>query len=248
MESRPIFYYGTIKNMIVAFGSIFDKVQILTDFDEPLTVPLLYAPKEKFVAYFQEKPSFTPLGTEQVLPRMAFELSGLNFAPERFSNPLNRLIKKVEGEQAGELSMFNRIPYDFMFNLYIATKHFEESLKIFEIIAPYFTPELNVSIRDRPDFGLTTDIPITLNTTGFSIDYEGTFETRRVIFWTLSFTAKGWLYGDTKTQGLIKETIVHLTQEDVNKRFVTLISEVIPREAGPDDPHTILDTKIEFQN
>jgi hypothetical protein len=232
--SRAPFYNNTIKNLIVAFGSIFDNIRIINDHEEELTVPLHYAPKEKFIAYFTEKPSFTPLGVEMVFPRMAFEMMSIQFAPERFSNPLN-IIRR------GGNYLYNRIPYDFGFSLYIATKQYEESLKIVESIIPFFTPELNISVRDIEDFELITDIPVILDTISSEIDYEGSFETRRTILWTLSFTLKAYLYGDSKTQGQIKETIVHLTQQDMDKRFETLISEVVPREADEDDPHEIID-------
>lgn len=233
--SRAPFYNNTIKNLIVAFGSIFDNIKIINDFDEELIIPLHYAPKEKFVAYFTEKTSFSPIGTEMVFPRMAFEMSSVQFAPERFTNPLN-LIRR------GGSWTYNRIPYDFGFNLYIATKHFEESLKIVESIVPFFTPELNISVRDKEDLDLITDMPVILETISSDIDYEGSFESRRTIVWTLTFTLKGFLYSDTKSQGTIKETIVHLTQQDMNKRFLTLISEVVPREAERDEEHEINDT------
>jgi hypothetical protein len=63
--------------------------------------------------------------------------------------------------------------------------------------------------------------------------------------WTLGFTAKGWLYGDVKQQNVIKKTITDLSQPDFDRKFATLISEVVPNTAGRNDPHTIVDTIIE---
>jgi hypothetical protein len=238
---RPVFYHNTIKNIIVAFGTIFDDIRIINDNGDEIKIPIHYAPKEKFITYFLEKADFDELDIEQVLPRMAFEISGLNFAPERFVNPLNRITDSTRDEKK---YMFSRIPYDFQINLYIFTKMFEDSLKIIEQIVPFFTPELNITIKDKEDFGLQTDIPIILNSVGFDIQYEGSFETKRSIMWTLGFTAKGWLYGDVKQQNVIKKTISDLTRDDFDSKFVTLISEVVPRSASRNDPHDIVDTRI----
>jgi hypothetical protein len=240
--ARPVFYHNTIKNIIVAFGIIFDNIRYINDEGIEIKVPIHYAPKEKFVSYFMEKADFDQLDMEIQLPRMAFEITSLNFAPERFVNPLNRISDSTIDEKK---YMFSRIPYDFQFNLYIATKKFEDSLKIVEQIMPIFTPEFNITIKDKEDFGLRTDIPVILNSAGFDIEYEGTYETKRTIMWTLGFTAKGWLYGDVKQQNVIKKTITDLSQPDFDRKFATLISEVVPNTAGRNDPHTIVDTIIE---
>lgn len=238
---RPIFYHNTIKNIIVAFGTVFDDIRYINDEGVEIKVPIHYAPKEKFVTYFNEKADFDQFDIEQVLPRMAFEISGMNFAPERFVNPLNRI---TDSAHDATKYMFSRIPYDFQFNLYLATKKFEDSLKIVEQIMPFFTPELNITIKDKEDFGLRTDIPVVLNSAGFDIQYEGSFDTKRTIMWTLGFTVKGWLYGDVKQQNVIKETITDLKQADFDRKFVTLISEVVPRSANKNDPHTIVDRRV----
>lgn len=236
---NQIFYYNTIKNLIVAFASIFNDVKYYDDFDTIIKVPLHYAPKEKFISYFLEDTDFRQSEIEYILPRMAFEISSLNFASERFVNPLNKIHEHRNDETK---YVFSRLPYNIDFTLYIATKKFEDSLKIVEQILPFFTPELNVTINDKDDFDLKTDIPIILNSAGFDIDYEGSYADKRIIMWTLTFTAKAWLYGDTKQSAVIKETISHLTQKDFDIRFETLTSEIIPREARKYDPHIIKDS------
>lgn len=241
--AKQIFYHSTIKNLIVAFGSIFDDISYINDNNDVIKVPIHYAPKEKFVAYILEKYDFDQFVIERTLPRMAFELTSLSFAPERFLNPLNR-IKDSRSDESK--FMFNRVPYDFQFSLYIATKNFEDSLKIVEQIVPFFCPELNITIKDKEDFNLRTDVPVILNSIGFDIDYEGSFETKRAIIWTLGFTMKGWLYSDVKSQAVIKETISHLSQKDFDRKFETLISEVVPRDAKKNEPHEIIDRKEEY--
>jgi len=239
---KEIFYYGTVKNIIVAFATVFSDIRFINDHGEVITVPLHYAPKEKFVTSIYENLDPNQIATEMNLPRMGFEMNDMAFASERYSNPMNKV---KSGFTHDRKYLFTRIPYDFQFNLYLATKRFEESLKIVEQILPFFTPELNISIHDKPDFDLITDIPITLNAASFSIEWEGDFEEKRRIEWTLNFTVKGWLYGDVKHQEVIKKTIVNMTEMDVNTKFATLISEVSPKTANATDTHTILNSIIE---
>lgn len=235
--ARPIFYHQTVKNLIVAFGSIFDEVSFISEQNETVRVPISYAPKSKFVEFYNSEPSFDTYDSKFTLPRMAFELTGMNFAPERYNNPLGRITSDNSTK-----FMYARVPYDFSFSLYLATKSFEESLKIVEQIIPYFTPELTVTINDQVDLSLKTDVPVVLNSVGFNIDYEGSFESKRTIEWTLGFTVKSYMYSHVKTSDLIKETIVNMQQEDVDRKFSQLISVVNPRTADKDDPHVVIET------
>ena len=141
--------------------------------------------------------------------------------------------------------MYNRIPYNFAFNLYLATRKFEDSLKIVEQVIPFFTPELNITIRDKEDFGLKTDIPVVLNNTSFTIDWQGSFETRRTVQWDLSFTAKGYLYSNVREQKRIKETIIKMSNADLSKVYESLISVVEPRSAEKTDTYKIIDEVYE---
>lgn len=199
------FYHSTIKQLITTFGAIFDSFMISTDHGELITVPIHYAPKEKFIAFYQASADLDEIAIETTLPRMAFEMTGLNFAPERHTNSLNRLVPHISSE---EKFMWNKVPYDFSFSLYIMTKKFEDSLRIVEQIFPNFTPELNVTIKDLNDFNIVTDIPFTLTSSSFSVEYEGDMDTKRVINWQIDFIAKAYLYGSIKEQERIKSTIV----------------------------------------
>lgn len=240
---RAYFYNESVKKVITSFATIFDNIPLVMDNGMEIIVPVYYAPREKFLAYFLE---FGDLDTanETILPRIGFELLGLNFAPERYSNPLDKVMKR---EISQNKFVYTRVPYDFSFTVYIGTIKFEDSLKIVEQIVPFFTPELNITIKDKKDLNLSTDIPVVLNSVGFRIDYQGSFETKRSIQWELQFTAKAWLYGNTQTQNLIKKTIVDLTDEDIDVRFAELTSAVIPAYVNSkSEPHEVVDEVVEY--
>lgn len=241
---RPsFFYYQTVKNIIAAFGTIFSDVVYINDYGQEILVPLHYAPREKFIEFIQVKSDYdSALDTDTTLPRFGFELTSVDFDSTRMLNPMSRMTHRTDSESR---YMFNRVPYNFAFSLYLATRKFEDSLKIVEQVIPFFTPDLNITIKDKEDFDISTDIPVVLNNTSFVIDYQGSFESRRTVQWDFSFTAKGYLYSNVREQTRIKETIIKMTNQDFNKVYESFISEVEPRSANKTDPHTIKDTIID---
>lgn len=139
--------------------------------------------------------------------------------------------------------MYNRVPYNFNFSLYIATRKFDDSLRIVEQILPYFTPEFTVKIVDKEDFGITTNVPFVLDAVDFEMLEDGPMEdARRSIVWTLQFTAKGYLYAATTAQTLIKKSIVDISSLETDRFFQSYMAEVDPKSADEDHPHSIVET------
>ena len=56
----------------------------------------------------------------------------------------------------------------------------------------------NSTVELIPELGIKLDIPIVLNAVSSEDSYEGNFEERRSIVWTLSFTMKGYIFGPTR--------------------------------------------------
>ena len=79
----------------------------------------------------------------------------------------------------------------------------EEGLKIVEQILPYFTPDFVISINDV----IKTDMPITLNDVAFEDSWSGDMDSRRRIEWTLTLTAKTYLYVPAQEQEIIKNVV-----------------------------------------
>lgn len=215
MISQNPFYYESIKQYIAAFGLVFDSVTFINDFGEPQKVPLHYSPKQKWLEIYQTNLDLNDLNVGITLPRLGFALTGINFAADRFYNPLSKMsdVKKTDR------FMYARVPYDFYFSLYLATVKFEDSLKITEQILPFFTPEFNISVRDTLNYELITDIPIVLSNPNMLLDYEGDYNNKRTIEWELSFTLKGYLYSNIREKTRIKEAIIDFRDPIVQQSF-----------------------------
>jgi hypothetical protein len=106
--------------------------------------------------------------------------------------------------------VYTPTPYNIGFELNIMSKIQDDALQIIEQILPFFQPSFNVTVRLIPEINETKDIPIILNRVGFRDDYEGDFSTRRIILYTLNFTAKTYLFSEipSDSQGLIKKVQV----------------------------------------
>lgn len=201
--------HNTIRKYVILFGTLFDSIYINRENSagetvQTLKIPLSYGPKEKFLARLDQDSTLNQ-STAMSLPRMAFEITTMNYASDRKQNTINRLTKVDPTNSDRVLYQYAPVPYDFTMSLYIMVKNAEDGTKIVEQILPYFTPEWTATVNLVPAINGKYDIPIVLNDVSMEDTYEGSFETRRAIIYTLTFTLKGYLFGPTKKAEIIKE-------------------------------------------
>ena len=205
------FYNQSFRKLIVAFGQIFNNIVIQRTnstggVTARITVPLAYAPKEKFLVRLDQQANLESREFATSLPRMGFEITGLSYDSSR---KLTRVQKysKVKTNESGEKMNFNYtpVPYNITMNLYIFTATAEDGLQIVEQILPYFQPDYTVTINAVPDLNIKRDIPIVIGNITYEDTYDGAFTTRRAVIYTISFTAKTYLFGPMSNQGVIKE-------------------------------------------
>ena len=82
-------------------------------------------------------------------------------------------------------------------------KNVEDGTQILEQILPFFTPEWTSTINLIPELGVVQDIPLILLNVTPQDTYEGNFDERRVMTWTLDFIMKGYFYGPIRESGVI---------------------------------------------
>ena len=202
------FYHETIRNIVVAFGTLFNDIQLVRKdnsgtITQTMKVPLAYGPREKFLVRLREDADLT----KQVaitLPRIGFEIKNLAYDSARKMSRVQRF-KKVKGANTKQLdTQYMPVPYNLEFELYIMAKQSDDALQIVEQILPYFQPDYALTINDMADMGITRDIPIVLNSIGYEDSYDGDFTTRRALIYTLSFTTKFYLYGPVTSAKVIK--------------------------------------------
>ena len=90
----------------------------------------------------------------------------------------------------------------------------DDALQITEQILPYFQPQYNLTIELASGIKENRDVPIVLENITMQDDYEGDFTSRRVLLYTLRFTAKTYLFGPVQsaTKDIIrKATVTYLS-------------------------------------
>ena len=189
------FYHQTSRKMVVAFGSLFNNIEVRrTDSSDAVTevikIPLSYGPKDKMLVRISQDPSLNP-NVALTVPRMGFELTAMTYDGARKLNTMGRNVKKGT---TGLKKQYNPVPYNWDFSLYVFVKNAEDGTQILEQILPFFTPDFTVTMTLVSGMTVKMDIPLVLNSVTSEDSYEGDFATRRSIIWTLSFIMKGFLY------------------------------------------------------
>ena len=207
------FYNETIKRCVSVFGTLFNNVDVkkiksdgtvLSQF----RVPISYGPKQKFLDRLAEEPNLSDRNRSAItLPRMAFELTGFEYVAQRQQNKLIRSIKNQYEADGKRGFQYAPAPYNLNFTLSILAKNMNEALQIVEQIIPYFQPEYTVTMKMVDGIPDNRDVPVVLNGVSFSDEYEGSFEDRRIIEYTLDFQMKTYFFGPIYTGRMIKNVI-----------------------------------------
>ena len=202
------FYHESIRKVIIAFGTTFNNIQLVRkdndgNIKQSMKVPLAYGPRQKWLARLNEDADLSK-AVAITLPRIGFEIQNLQYDPGRKLNRVQK-IKKVKGKNDDRLdTQYMPVPYNLNIQLYVMAKESDDSLQIIEQILPYFQPDYTLTINDMADMGIKRDVPIILNSVSYEDNYQGDFETRRALIYTLDFTAKFYLYGPVTSSSVIK--------------------------------------------
>tara|TARA_R110001599_G_scaffold184737_8_gene378872 strand:+ start:85 stop:756 length:672 start_codon:yes stop_codon:yes gene_type:complete len=195
-----------LKKLVVAFGNLFNDIRVTKPPDnDQYKVPLTYSPKEKFIRRIQEPSTISDITRTRItLPRMGFEMVGLNYDPTRKRNKLTKTNGTIFNDTTGASTSvaFAEVPYLVNFGLYTFCRTIEENLQIVEQISAYFTPEFIININMTPS-NKDVAVPILLTSVGMSELYEGGFEDTRTVTTTFSFIAKSYIYGPESIQGVV---------------------------------------------
>ena len=207
------FYHQTIRKYVVLFGTLFNDLNIEKkdssgNVVSRQKVPIAYGPKQKFLTRIRQDPKISKQVAIQ-LPRMGFEMTSLTYDPIRKLNSVGKILGRASSSEGGSTlrKMFNPVPYNMDFQLFVFVDNAEDGTQILEQILPFFTPEFNVTINAISDLGVKLDVPISFNSASLEDTFDGEFTARRTLIWTLDFFMKGFLYPDIKGGGKIIKSI-----------------------------------------
>ena len=192
------FYHETIRKVVIGFGTLFNDIHITRkdssgNVQQSMKVPLAFGPKQKFLVRLREDPNIAK-SVAITLPRIGFEIGAISYDPARKLNKIQKV--KKAGTSGNKVdTQYMPVPYNIDYELYAMSKNSDDALQIVEQILPYFQPEYTITINDIVQMSNKRDVPIILTGISYEDNYEGDFTERRAIIYTLSFTAKAYLYG-----------------------------------------------------
>ena len=204
------FYHRITRKIVVAFGSLFNDIQLVrynktgTTELERMLVPIVYAQKEKFYNRIKGDPNL--LKSIQVsLPRISFEITGVEYDPTRKQNSLIRNTNIATSTNTTQKSQYMGVPYNYDFSLSIYVRNIEDGWQIVEQILPIFNPDYTLTLDLVNTMGIKKDVPIMLNSVGYTVDYESSHDddTTRIVIFDLSFTVRAMLFGPISDSRII---------------------------------------------
>lgn len=239
------FYHEIFKKTIVGFGTLFNNIhlrRVTEGKTEVMKVPLAYGPAEKFLSRLRQTPDPTQAKIQITLPRISFELIGISYDTSRKVAPTQ--VVRVDDKQ-----VFMPVPYNLEFEMNILAKNQDDSLQIVEQILPFFQPSYNIPIQMLSQVNEVKDIVINLDNVSYRDNYEGDLDERRILIYTLKFTAKTYIYGPVRDLTQIRKTIVdtYTSMDQVNApRVQRYTVEPDPVDAESEDDFGFSEVFSEF--
>ena len=248
------FYHETLRKCIIGFGTLFNDIHITRKDSsgntiQSMKVPLAYGAKQKFLTRLREDPSLTKT-VAITLPRIGFEIGQIAYDSTR---KLNKIQKVKKAGSAGNKvdTQYMPVPYNIDFELYVMSKNSDDALQIVEQILPYFQPDYTITINDIVQMSSKRDVPIVLTGISYEDNYAGDWAERRAIIYTMSFTAKCYLYGPVISgQVITKVQVDQYTDSSTAapKREQRLTVTPTPSDASMDDNFGFNETHSFFED
>lgn len=237
------FYHASTRKLIAVFGNLFNDIHVIREDassvqQNDIKVPLSYGPQNGWYAKLQKDYASNDPNIQLTLPRMTFEIDGFQYDSARKISTFGH--KESTGSSADHRSsMRNAVPYNVGLTLSIASKNTEDALQCLEQILPFFQPDFNIPINFVPGFDAPKDVSFVLESVSPEDNYEEGFTDNRLIIWTLSFTAKSWIFSPIADTAIIKKKIMKLGVDlDENGDYIwaeSITTEVDPITAEKDD-------------
>ncbi len=226
------FYNETIKTAVSVFGSLFNNIVLKRRDGKFLPVPISYGPRTKWIEaqkqFKREEEMF-----EKLLPRMSYEIVAMVYDQDRKITNKQTIIRTPDSLSLPRQRVHAPTPYNLDFTLYLTTKNLNDGWQIMEQILPFFTPAYTVRVRNFPfdndsDTPMPTnayDMPFILTAATWADDWTGDIGDRRIVEWTLEFTAKVFFFGPAVTTNIIYDSraLISMPGRDSDGKYTRVI-------------------------
>lgn len=215
------FYHKSIKKVLSTFGALFSDVTVEAGTGKIIKVPLHLSQKQKFIEVLANNEDVRNMYTDITLPVMGFEITNYMYTPEKMTNPVN--IQHSIGVNADQKFMFTSVPYTVGIELYVACSTLDELYQIIEQVLPFFSPQLTITINDKELYNLKTNITFDLTAVSQEIQYESSFDDKRIIMGNFSFNVHTKFHSNPRSLTRIKDVIINMSEKDHEESFSKLV-------------------------
>jgi len=169
---------------------------------------------------------------------MSFEMIDIRYAPDRKVGVNGAY---AMGNIAGNRGkIYPPTPYDVIFNVYALTKDQNDALQIIEQIIPYFQPYLSLTYEILPEYQISKDVPITMQSYQIEDAFEGSPEDVRTVNQIFTFAAQLDFFGPMITNSsIIKDVIANIGYEYQKPANTKIEVKVDPITSNVDDDYVI---------
>jgi len=240
------FYHEHIKRAVAVFGTLFNNIKVIKKDStgkalSTIKVPLAYGPRQKFLARITDEKYLNDPKLAIRLPRMSFELISILY--DQSTKLQKGLTRTISSGANSRSSVLYPVGYRIGIQLNVMAKNQDDALQILEQILPFFQPDYTVTVKEL-DGAFKTDMPFVLESVSMADDYEGDFNTRRAIIYTLEFETRVRFYGPVFDRSIIRQTETNFASSSPIPDYTQILT-VSPANAGPDDNYTIVVQHIE---
>jgi len=248
------YYHQIFRKSILAFGTLFNNIIVKRKDPnrkdknslESYKCPIQYGPYQKYLAMIASEPISERQPYQISLPRISFEIKGLNYdgsrklVPTQFAKSIPQKGTDAEGKPV-QYTQYLPVPYNLEIEMAIIAKNQDDGLQIIEQILPNFHPSLNVSIEVIDETHEERDIAIVLNGVGYTDDYEGDYTQRRTLIWTLNFTVKTYLFGPVDVSKDIRKITLDYRTDTVRRPAEVRYTAEVESTDTPPKPRDEID-------
>jgi hypothetical protein len=171
-------------------------------------VPVKFAPKTK--QWYWSELRDNKDRRDNIFPMISVDLDSVEYASDRQVNRNIRIPAINDGVHIQ--SYYNPVPYDFMFNVQIASQYIIDEVQLIEQILPFFTPEnwIRISIPELDITGIDNNNKDHTEKLLLRVVYDGSSNDRpveleeagyRILLWTHTFKVQGYLFTPIMSDG-----------------------------------------------
>ncbi len=210
---KDYYYLKGLRKTIIQFLDTLNDIQIARydedgNFTQLYKVPIKFGLKRKIWYWLEERKS------EQMLPMISVQMTGLEFDTNRLTNKMYKVTRTKDVSASNIISRFpNPSPYNINFSVSIWALNMSDIDQIIEQILPFYNPYIFIKIN-IPELDVDLDLKVIFNSVSPDVSNDIPDDDYRSVIYNMEFTVQGYLFRPIADSSLIKKIITKFYADD----------------------------------